>query len=661
MKNKGIACGALCAVLIGSCAGIGYASPVEKADGFYSGTALVENYFGAMQSYPVAVEVIVQNSSISGVIDKTDYSNLMAESNRDFIELAFYGGGSLKGVVDQIVAEGKPLDSIDAVSGATYTSQAIVQAVANSLSADVEKLPAETPVIAVVNERALYDNSEQVEISLTTDTPNEDIYYTLDYSYDLPSGGYLSDPTLESGRHRYNGPFAVNISNPEGGSVYLRAVAINDVTTYSEISRRDFTFAAAISHGDILANGVVCDTFEQAVALINDSPDGGEIRLNNDVELSLETLEKGMPHKPCLITSGGKYTLKGTVAPMVANSDLTFADIRTDIGNLYSNGHNITIDNGVETAYAFWGPFLYAGAPYNNDGKTLTANPVITIKSGAYTIFASGGMGTILDGSTALRVEDNAAVSVVGAATGSVITGNVLVEIKNHTVEFSSFTGEQNMAEIRGGLTLSVYGTPMVDTYNTYTASVSRNKGTLNLYDSSLSPDMFSNFVHIYQGSAPDIVDKSKLQTLVSLARNLDESKYTAESWHTLAEVLIVAEEALANENATQSDIDLQANRLTAAINGLVETAPSNVPVEGVSLSDAPLLVISKKDSLTLKAMVYPTNASNCQVSWRSSNPTVAVVDNNGKLNAIKAGFSVITVTTEDGGFEHSLVIRVTP
>ena len=46
-----------------------------------------------------------------------------------------------------------------------------------------------------------------------------------------------------------------------------------------------------------------------------------------------------------------------------------------------------------------------------------------------------------------------------------------------------------------------------------------------------------------------------------------------------------------------------------------------------------------------------PVNASNQMVSWNSSDPAVAQVDQNGEVTPIAEGTAVVTVTTVDGGF----------
>ena len=71
-------------------------------------------------------------------------------------------------------------------------------------------------------------------------------------------------------------------------------------------------------------------------------------------------------------------------------------------------------------------------------------------------------------------------------------------------------------------------------------------------------------------------------------------------------------------------------------------------PVEKITL-DVTSATIYEGESLTLTATITPNNATNKNVSWKSSNTSVATVSN-GKITAQKAGTATITVTTEDGG-----------
>lgn len=93
--------------------------------------------------------------------------------------------------------------------------------------------------------------------------------------------------------------------------------------------------------------------------------------------------------------------------------------------------------------------------------------------------------------------------------------------------------------------------------------------------------------------------------------------------------------------------------------NGSNETGPTTVAVTGVSLNKQTLSMV-EGDSETLTATVAPSNATNKAVSWKSSDASVASVDNSGKVTAVKAGSATITVTTTDGSKTATCSVTVT-
>ncbi len=83
------------------------------------------------------------------------------------------------------------------------------------------------------------------------------------------------------------------------------------------------------------------------------------------------------------------------------------------------------------------------------------------------------------------------------------------------------------------------------------------------------------------------------------------------------------------------------------------------VAVTGVSLNKQTLSLV-EGGSETLTATVTPSNATNKAVSWKSSDATIATVDNSGKVTAVKAGSATITVTTTDGSKTATCSVTVT-
>lgn len=79
------------------------------------------------------------------------------------------------------------------------------------------------------------------------------------------------------------------------------------------------------------------------------------------------------------------------------------------------------------------------------------------------------------------------------------------------------------------------------------------------------------------------------------------------------------------------------------------EPTPPAVTVTGVTLNKTEL-TLETGGSETLTATVAPSDATNKNVTWKSSNTAVATVDDNGKVTGVAAGEATITVTTEEGG-----------
>ncbi len=80
-------------------------------------------------------------------------------------------------------------------------------------------------------------------------------------------------------------------------------------------------------------------------------------------------------------------------------------------------------------------------------------------------------------------------------------------------------------------------------------------------------------------------------------------------------------------------------------------------PVQKVDL-DKTEITLNKGETADLTATVYPSNASNQNVSWQTSDETVAVVTD-GKVEAVGKGTAYITVKTEDGDFAAVCLVTV--
>jgi hypothetical protein len=84
-----------------------------------------------------------------------------------------------------------------------------------------------------------------------------------------------------------------------------------------------------------------------------------------------------------------------------------------------------------------------------------------------------------------------------------------------------------------------------------------------------------------------------------------------------------------------------------------------NIPVTGVTINKT-TLSLTVGGSETLTATVAPADATNKNLSWKSSATGIATVTQNGLVSAVAAGSATITVTTEDGNKTATCNVTVT-
>lgn len=87
-----------------------------------------------------------------------------------------------------------------------------------------------------------------------------------------------------------------------------------------------------------------------------------------------------------------------------------------------------------------------------------------------------------------------------------------------------------------------------------------------------------------------------------------------------------------------------------------------DIPVKSVTVSPSTTTFTTNSDTVQLTATIYPTYASNKNVTWSSSNTNRATVDDDGLVTIVSGctnGTVTITVTTEDGGYTDTCEITI--
>jgi uncharacterized protein (TIGR02145 family) len=90
-----------------------------------------------------------------------------------------------------------------------------------------------------------------------------------------------------------------------------------------------------------------------------------------------------------------------------------------------------------------------------------------------------------------------------------------------------------------------------------------------------------------------------------------------------------------------------------------VTVAAKVIEVTGVTLNKSTLLLLALEATETLTATVTPETATDKAVTWSSDDSTIATVDENGLITAVKAGSATITVTTADGSYTADCAVTV--
>ena len=90
-----------------------------------------------------------------------------------------------------------------------------------------------------------------------------------------------------------------------------------------------------------------------------------------------------------------------------------------------------------------------------------------------------------------------------------------------------------------------------------------------------------------------------------------------------------------------------------------ITVVAATIDVQDIVL-DAESLTLRAGASGVLKAHIYPENATDPSVTWSSSEPEVATVDESGNVKALKQGMTIIAATTANG-LSAECLVTVTP
>ena len=82
-------------------------------------------------------------------------------------------------------------------------------------------------------------------------------------------------------------------------------------------------------------------------------------------------------------------------------------------------------------------------------------------------------------------------------------------------------------------------------------------------------------------------------------------------------------------------------------------------PVMGIFMPTSTITLYTGGEGRLLQTEIFPKNATNQNITWKSKNTKIARVDENGRVKPVGVGMTEITATTEDGGFEAKCFVNV--
>ena len=199
------------------------------------------------------------------------------------------------------------------------------------------------------------------------------------------------------------------------------------------------------------------------------------------------------------------------------------------------------------------------------------------------------------------------------------------------------------------------YGTKVVDGI-THADCPKCKYGVLIIGESTIVPPVITAQYVTLDKTALDLTvgDEATLKATVSPSNAVNKAVTWATSNPAVATVENGKVIAVGAGNAiiTVTTVD---NGITATC--VVTVKEVVVPVTGITVKQS--VSITEGKTYMLTATVLPENATNKNVTWKSSNTKVATVDENGKITAVSKGTALITVTTEDGNFSAQCKVTV--
>ena len=420
---------------------------------------------------------------------------------------------------------------------------------------------------------------------------------------------YITNAAHEDNyRHPVEGA-AIGVANSSGAAELT--IELESDNTIEDVSLGIWVYSSTTGYASltIMGNGSLTASVSANSGILVQSNDG-------NATLSIENAE---------VTT----TSSSSDGVLVRAKDGSNASLTVNGGSLTATGKS---EDGAGIRYTFGGAISGSGKPSltvsnsaivkassDTGGITSNSSPVtpsgtgIVFNNGTGTVYGSVTLQedlTIGEGET-LTIGDGASLTV---PEGTTLTNKGTINVESGGKLEGTPTGEG-----------TVVSAPKITTESLPDGTV----GTA--YNQTLQADNAPTQWSVTSGSLPNGLSLNSDGTITGTPTTEGTSTFTVKA-----------------ENSVGSD------------NKKLSLTVKSVSVTGVKL-DQESLTLQENGSATLTATVEPANASNQDITWKSSDTNIATVSEDGTVTAISAGNATITATAKDGsGVSTSCTLTVT-
>ena len=496
-----------------------------------------------------------------------------------------------------------------------------------SLLASLLPLGAQPALAAAPENQVIYVGNENVTSGgyWTTDSNGNVTAYTEDGT--TPSNNYIHydketntltlhnatikeslDYTVSNGDSSFINSSAIGVLNQQGNAELT--IQLEGSNTIAEVSQGIYVLAHSQSTGSssltITGKGSLDTSGSQFCIRVQSN--------SSDAALSIENAKV-----TATVVDG--YGGKGVFVQSSENSSVS---LTVNSGSLTATGR-YAYDAGILLQFG-------SGGSGSGSGK-----PTVTVSGNAVVDAKNGGIANNSSSPIQYKTGSDSTGGIVWNGSEGTVYGEVILQDDLTIGEDESLTLDNGASLNAGGHNVIVDGGTLngslaVDLKDSvkYTPTITTERlvdGRVGEpYSASLGAD----------GTAPITwsVTNGSLPTGLSLKGNTISGTPTTAGTSTFT---VTATNTVGSDNSVATD----SKQFTLTIE-----AATDVSVESVSLNKT-TLELTEGSTETLTATITPNNATNQNVTWKSSNPSVATVDESGKVTAIAPGEATITATAQ--------------